>query len=319
MMPLISYIDGDHPPVNAMSYFRQVPIDRFEVRTLIHQKYCHMTPDKVLRSSVLDIIFDGRNKEYGAYELRKHYNNRLLLSLGGTSIVTGSLFAIFFLINQGSGQQKQVMYVKDVQLESVVEEKKTELPPPPPPPAAAPQKVEVTKFTPPRIVKDNEVKEEDKPPVQEQLEDTRIGTINQEGVKDEGVVAPPVTDAGKGVVEGPKPRQEEDYDKTFVKVEIESEYPGGAAAWLRYLNRNFRYPDDGLNNLIEGTVIVQFIVDKDGNVSDVQAISGPNDGGLRQEAMRVIRKSGIWIPAIQNGRKVRSYKQQPVIFKIANS
>jgi len=279
-----------------------------------------MQAEQVLKSSVLDIVFDGRNKEYGAYELRKHYNSRLLLSLGGTSILTGALFAIFFLVKQGGPQQKQVMYVKDVQLESVVEEKRAEVPPPPPPPAAAPQKVEVTKFTPPRIVKDNEVKEEDKPPVQEKLEDTRIGTINQVGVKDEGVVAPPVTGEGKGVVEGPtKPRQEEDYDKTFVKVEIESEYPGGAAAWLRYLNRNFRYPDDGLNNQIEGTVMVQFIVDKDGNVSNVQAISGPTQGGLREEAMRVIRKSGIWIPAIQNGRKVKSYKQQPVIFKIANS
>ena len=278
-----------------------------------------MQSDQVLRSSVLDIVFEGRNKEYGAYELRKHYNKRLLLSLGGTSIVTGALFAIFFLVKQGSSRQKPVMYVKDVQLESVVEEKKTEVLPPPPPPAAAPQKVEVTKFTPPRIVKDNEVKEEDKPPAQDKLEDTRIGTINQEGVKDEGVTAPPVSDGGKGVVEGPKPRQEEDYDKTFVKVEIESEYPGGAAAWLRYLNRNFRYPDDGLNNQIEGTIIVQFIVDKDGNVSNVQAISGPDQGGLREEAIRVIRKSGVWIPAIQNGRKVKSFKQQPVIFKIANS
>src|SRR5437016_7729234 len=109
-----------------------------------------MQAEQVLKSSILDIVFDGRNKEYGAYELRKHYNNRLLLSLGGTAILTGSLFVIFLLVNQGSSQQKQVMYVKDVQLESVVEEKKAEIPPPPPPPAAAPQKVEVTKFTPPR-------------------------------------------------------------------------------------------------------------------------------------------------------------------------
>jgi protein TonB len=277
-----------------------------------------MQADQILRSSTLDIIFDGRNKAYGAYELRKHYNFRLLLSLGGMSLVTGSLFVIFLLTQNGAVPQKQVMYVKDVQLESVVEEKKAEMAPPPPPAAAA-QKVEVTKFTPPRIVKDNEVKEDDKPPAQEKLEDTRIGTINQEGVKDEGVIAPPISDGGKGVVEGPKPHVEEDYDKTFEKVEIESEYPGGAAAWLRYLNKNFRYPEDGLNNLIEGTVVVQFIVDKEGNVSDVQAVSGPNEGGLRQEAMRVIRKSGIWMPAIQNGRKVKSYKLQPVIFKLATT
>ena len=263
-----------------------------------------------------DIVFDGRNKEYGAYELRKHYNRRLVWAMLCMVLVTSSAFGVFFLGQKG-GAKKEAMMVKDVQLESVNEEKKNEPLPPPPPPQAPLQKVEVTKFTPPRIVKDNEVKEEDKPPVQEKLEDTRIGTINQEGVKDAGIVAPPVSESGKGVVEAPRARQEEDYEKTFVKVEIESEYPGGAAAWLRYLNRNFRYPDEGLTNEIQGTVIVQFIVDKEGNVSDVQAISGPEQGGLREEAMRVIKKSGVWIPAIQNGRKVKSYKKQPVIFKIA--
>jgi len=277
-----------------------------------------MEADKILQSNVLDIVFDGRNKEYGAYELRKHYNRRLLLAMLAMVVVTSSAFGVFFLGQKGQ-VKKEVMLVRDVQLESVTEEKKNEpAPPPPPPPQAPPQKVQVTKFTPPRIVKDNEVKEEDKPPVQEKLEDTRIGNINQEGVKDAGIVAPPVSESGKGVVEAPKARQEEDYEKTFVKVEIESEYPGGGAAWLRYLNRNFRYPDEGLANEIQGTVIVQFIVDKEGNVSDVQAISGPEHGGLREEAMRVIRKSGVWIPAIQNGRKVKSFKKQPVIFKIAN-
>lgn len=277
-----------------------------------------MEADKILQSNVLDIVFDGRNKEYGAYELRKHYNRRLFWAMLCMFMVTGSAFGLFFL-GQNGQVKKEVMLVKDVQLESVTEEKKNEpAPPPPPPPQAPPPKVEVTKFTPPRIVKDNEVKEEDKPPVQEKLEETRIGTFNQEGVKDAGIIAPPVSEAGKGVVEAPKARQEEDYEKTFVKVEIESEYPGGAAAWLRYLNRNFRYPDEGLTNEIQGTVTVQFIVDKEGNVSDVQAISGPEQGGLREEAIRVIRKSGMWIPAIQNGRKVKSYKRQPVIFKIAN-
>jgi len=275
-----------------------------------------MEADKILQSNVLDIVFDGRNKEYGAYELRKHYNRRLVWAMLCMVLVTSSAFGVFFLGQKG-GAKKEAMMVKDVQLESVNEEKKNEPLPPPPPPQAPLQKVEVTKFTPPRIVKDNEVKEEDKPPVQEKLEDTRIGTINQEGVKDAGIVAPPVSESGKGVVEAPRARQEEDYEKTFVKVEIESEYPGGAAAWLRYLNRNFRYPDEGLTNEIQGTVIVQFIVDKEGNVSDVQAISGPEQGGLREEAMRVIKKSGVWIPAIQNGRKVKSYKKQPVIFKIA--
>jgi protein TonB len=142
--------------------------------------------------------------------------------------------------------------------------------------------------------------------------------VNQEGVKDEGIIGPPASDGGKGIADAPKAAPAEDYDKTFVKVEIESEYPGGVPAWQRYLNKNFRYPESALNNEIQGTVMVRFIVDKDGKVSEVEAISGPAEGGLREEAVRVIRQSGNWTPAIQNGRKVKSYKQQPVIFRMQN-
>ncbi|MES1160642.1 MAG: energy transducer TonB, partial [Bacteroidota bacterium] len=109
---------------------------------------------------------------------------------------------------------------------------------------------------------------------------------------------------------------DEDYDKTFTKVEIESSYPGGMPAWQRYLNKNLRFPDEAMNNEIQGSVMVQFIVDKEGNVSDVQAIGGPDQGGLRDEAVRVIKKSGKWTPAIQNGRQVKSYKRQPITFQL---
>jgi protein TonB len=272
-----------------------------------------MEINKILNADILDIIFEGRNKEYGAYQLRKTYNKRMVTALIGTAVVILLAFIGYFVSNLNDGSSKKTMVVQDVQLEDVKEEKKNE-PPPPPPPKVEPPKVEMAKFTPPKIVKDNEVKEEEKPPEQEKLEDTKIGTVNQEGVKDDGITAPPV-DAGKGVVEAPK-KDEEDYDKTFTKVEIESSYPGGPAAWLRYLNKNFRYPDDAVNNEIQGTVVVQFIVDKEGNVSDVSAISGPESGGLREEAIRVIKKSGKWTPAVQNGRQVKSYKKQPIVFKL---
>jgi len=272
-----------------------------------------MDSNKILNADILDIIFEGKNKEYGAYELRKSYNRRLVKAILGTSIIIVLLFVGYIVSNIQGGGPKKAAVVDDVQLEDVQQEKKNE-PPPPPPPKVEPPKVEMAKFTPPKIVKDNEVKEEEKPPEQEKLEDTKIGTVNQEGTKDDGITAPPVSDAGKGVVEAPK--DNEDYDKTFTKVEIESEFPGGAAAWLRYLNKNLRYPDDAVNNEIQGTVVVQFIVDKEGNVSDVQAIQGPDNGGLRDEAVRVIKKSGKWTPAVQNGRQVKSYKKQPIVFRL---
>jgi len=105
---------------------------------------------------------------------------------------------------------------------------------------------------------------------------------------------------------------------TLNKVELESEFPGGDAAWNRFLLQNMRYPSDAVKNNIEGTVVIQFIVDKDGAVSNIQAVKGPEDGGLREEAIRIIRKSGKWLPAIQYGRYVKSYKRQPFLFKLSN-
>jgi periplasmic protein TonB len=273
-----------------------------------------MDVNKIMTADILDLVFEGRNKEYGAYELRKTYNRRLTAALIGTAAICILLFLFFFISNSfGNNKDKNQMVVQDVQLEEVKQEKKDEPPPPPPPPKPEPPKVEITKFTPPKIVKDEEVKEDEKPPEVEKLEETKIGTINQEGIKDEGIVAPPVSDEGKGVVEAPK-KEEEDWDKTFTKVEIESEYPGGASAWQRYLNKNLRYPQEAIDAEIQGTVVVQFIVDKGGNVSDVEAISGPKE--LRDEAVRVIKKSGSWTPAVQNGRQVKSYKKQPIVFRL---
>ncbi|HEY4965479.1 MAG TPA: TonB family protein [Puia sp.] len=268
-----------------------------------------METNKILSADILDIIFEGRNKDYGAYDLRKTYNKRLLTAM----MVMGSLVLLlligYLISNYQAAHKKTVAVVQDVQLEDVKQEKKDE-PPPPPPPPKEPPKVEMAKFTPPKIVKDEEVKAEEKPPEVEKLEDTKIGDVNQKGIQDDNITAPPSDN--KGVVEAPKDNT--DYDKTFTKVEIESEYPGGPAAWTRYLVRNFQYPDEAQANEIQGTVVVKFIVDKEGKVSDVEAISGPNE--LRDEAMRVIKKSGSWVPAVQNGRKVKSYKSQPIVFKL---
>ena len=273
-----------------------------------------MEANKIMSADVLDIIFEGRNKEYGAYELRKTYNKRILFSIAGMAGFVLLLFLGYFVANKiEEGEDAKQVVAQEVQLEQIQEEKNEPPPPPPPPKPPDPPKVEMSKFTPPKIVKDEEVKEDEKPPEVEKLEETKIGTINQEGVKDIGIVAPPVEDAGKGVVEAPK-KVEEDWDKTFTKVEIESDYPGGQAAWQRYLLKTLRYPQEAQDNEIQGTVVVQFIVDKAGAVSSVEAISGPSE--LRDEAVRVIKKSGTWTPAVQNGRQVKSYKKQPIVFRL---
>jgi len=102
--------------------------------------------------------------------------------------------------------------------------------------------------------------------------------------------------------------------KTFTKVEIESEFPGGPSAWAAFLNENLHYPKAAIKKNIEGKVVVQFIVDKEGNVTDIRALSGPDE--LREEAERVMKKSPNWIPAQQGGRLVKAYKKQPITFRL---
>ncbi len=97
--------------------------------------------------------------------------------------------------------------------------------------------------------------------------------------------------------------------------EIESEYPGGQSGWARFLNKNLHYPDRAINNTVQGEVSVQFIVDKEGNVTD-PAINKSVEYPLDEEALRMMSICGKWTPAVQDGRLVRSYKRQPIIFKL---
>jgi outer membrane biosynthesis protein TonB len=103
-------------------------------------------------------------------------------------------------------------------------------------------------------------------------------------------------------------------DTVLIKVEIEAEYPGGLKAWSKYLVKHLRYPDAAARGNIMGDIIVQFIVDKDGHISNITAISGPEE--LKAESIRIIKESGKWIPALQNGQKVNSYKRQPIKFRL---
>ena len=103
-------------------------------------------------------------------------------------------------------------------------------------------------------------------------------------------------------------------DSILSKVEIEAAYPGGKTAWSGYLSKNIHYPQIAIDKEIKGTVIVQFVVDKEGTVSNVKAISGPKE--LRDESVRVVKVSGKWEPGVQHGKRVTTYKKQPIIFQL---
>jgi periplasmic protein TonB len=270
-----------------------------------------MEANKILKSDLLDLLFEDRNKAYGAYELRKSYNKRIRNALLITFAALIVIFLVAFVSERVNTGEEKTVNVQDVVLEEIKqEEKKEEPPPPPPPPKVEPPKVEMTKFTPPVIKKDEEVKQEEIPPEVEKLEDTKIDVVNQEGIKDEGIAAP-VVDEGKQVVEAPK----EDENKVFTKVEIEASYAGD---WSNFLRRNLNADVAVNNGAPPGTyqVVIQFIVDKEGNVSDVKALT--NHGyGMEEEAMRAIKKAPKWNPAVQNGRQVKAYRKQPITFIVS--
>lgn len=274
-----------------------------------------MEANKILSADILDLIFEDRNKDYGAYDLRKTYNRRIIIALIITASVALLALLGSVLASQFKSKADDTVEVKEMTLQDIkTEEKPPEPPPPPPPKPPEPPKIEMAKFTPPKIVEDEKV--EEPPPPQEKLEETKISTQNVEGIKEEEITTPAVVDEGKGVVEVKK---EEDENKVFEKVEVEAKFKGGEAAWRRYLEKSLNPNTPVDNGAPEGTytVWVQFIVDKAGVISDVKALSS-HGYGMEEEAMKVIRKGPAWEPAIQNGRQVKAYRKQPITFVVAS-
>jgi bla regulator protein blaR1 len=112
-----------------------------------------------------------------------------------------------------------------------------------------------------------------------------------------------------------KDAQQKKSDKAYTKVEFEADYPGGHQGWTEYLMKNLKYPEQAVKKEIQGVVVAQFIVNIDGSLSDIKIIKSPNKL-LSDETLRIIKNSGNWTPAVQNGSQIRSYKRQPIVFKL---
>ena len=273
-----------------------------------------MEANKILTADILDIIFEGKNKEYGAYALRKSYNK----TLGKALIITGVVLLLVFLASVlgnyiSNIADKKTFDVVDTQMAEIKKDEPPPPPPPPPPPTPPPPpEVNQVKFTPPKIVKDEEVKPEEK--IEEIKEDQVISTKTVESENKVQIVQAPVEDKGTVVAEVPK---EDDEGKVFNKVEIEAEFPGGTGAWTKYLKNNLDANTPVDNGASEGTyqVIVRFIVSKDGSISDVVAET-KHGYGMEAEAMKIIKKGPRWTPAQQNGRMVNAYRRQPITFVV---
>lgn len=274
-----------------------------------------MDPNSILKSDLLDIIFQGRNKEYGAYELRRTYNRRITIAIAGMLALVALVLIGRVIASSVKPEEKDiVMVVNETELQDLQQPEEPAPPPPPPPPAAPPPPVATVQFTPPKIVKDEEVVTP--PPEVKQIEEAKIDIKTQEGVKDIGIIAPPSEEVGTQVVAAPVVKKEEE-DRIFTKVEKEAQFPGGNAAWQKYVLNAIQRELDEFTESDFGTCVVRFVVDKTGAVSDVQATTMKGTK-LAEIATNAIRKGPRWVPAQQNGRYVNAYRLQPVTLKNPN-
>jgi protein TonB len=275
-----------------------------------------MDSAKILKSNFLDILFDGRNKDYGAYDLRKQYDKRVRNSILGTMslfvlILGGYLINNYVQAEEAKKPKKPV--IQEIKIEDVKIPDDPKTPPPPPPPPAPPPPVKPSvQFTPPIIKKDNEVPPEEEPPKHEDLKDKAVSTKTVEGDPN-GIDPGLLSDSkGTGVVDAPPPAKEE----IFTFVEQPPTFPGGEEALAKYLGKNIRYPRVAQENGISGTVFVQFVVDSEGNIKDVKTVGAAKGGGLEEEAVRVVKTMPKWKPGKQNGRQVSVQFNLPIRFTL---
>ena len=270
----------------------------------------------------VEMVFAGKNKEYGAYQLRKGTSGRnikaLLILVIAAALVGG--FLAWKVIEQKQAEEQQAymeaMQLAELQKQAKKEEKKKE----PVKPKIEPKKEipvarETQKSTAPVIKNDELVKEENQVKQMDKLDEkVAVGTENKEGTKDRlaeavrsdiAVAAPPPPPA-------PKP---EVSNKVFDIVEEMPHFPGGAAALQAFLSSNTKYPVVAQENGVQGRVIVSFVVERDGSITDVRVVRSV-DPSLDREASRVVRSMPRWSPGKQNGSAVRVKYTVPVVFRL---
>lgn len=266
----------------------------------------------------LDVVFRNRNKNYGAYTLRLQSSSILLRSL----YIAGPVFILLFV---GPAIYNKIFptTIPDHQVDVVMaivepihelkkeapkkEEVKKELP------KAAPkqEKLKSVNFTAP-IVVDKEVAA---PPTTEELANVVIASVTQEGAASKGEVHMPSTTQGGEGGTAPVGNGNEIY--TMGGIESYPEFPGGMAAWAKFIQKNLRYPYAAQESGAQGKVYLNFVVEKDGSITDVNVVKGIGYG-CDEEAVRVIKKSPKWKAGLQNNSPVRVRYSMPIGYVLSN-
>ena len=276
-----------------------------------------MSKIDLISSDWVDLVFEGRNKAYGAYRLRKSTTKRNILAMVAVVILLIVAFIILTVKNFVDEQRAKVAMTQVAELtnykqpekKAEVKQKKVEVEP-----ERVVERVKSSiKFTAPVIKKDEEVKPDEELKTQDELMSTKtaIGTFDVKGNDDaNGEIL-----KAKDVIAEPEPPKHEEENKVFDIVEQQPLFPGGPAALMKYLSENTKYPVVAQENGVQGRVTVQFVVEKDGSISDVHVLRGV-DPSLDREAVRVVKSMPRWTPGKQNGINVRVNYRVPVLFRL---
>nr|WP_289713054.1 energy transducer TonB [uncultured Muribaculum sp.] len=268
-----------------------------------------------------DIIFEGKNQEFGAYEMRKNSDARHNKAMIVVVIIIGILFLIPLLINtvlpkaeerpEDVTEQAMVNLADAVEEEEQIEEEQQRYEEPEP--EVLPEEVlNTVKVTELAIVDDDKVKAEDEIKNQDDLKETTTAFGQSDfdkGTDDRNVVREHKDEI---VVEEKKPVEE---NKVFTAVEQMPQFPGGESALMQYISKNIKYPPVAMENGIQGRVVVQFVVTKTGKIGEVKIARG-KDPDLDKEAMRVVKSLPDFIPGKMNGQAVNVWYTLPVTFKL---
>jgi len=257
-----------------------------------------------------DLVFENRNKSYGAYELRSKYGVYVVRAFA-ISVLAFLLLvyspAIIEWVKEHLGVQKEIVVAKEieyeVELKDVSQEK--DIPPPPELPPPPPIKIEMVKYTPDIVIKpDQEVVKEEI--IQVIKDSVAIGDQNQEGAKS---LTEAITDGSGG--DGIAPED----NKIYTYVGEWPEFPGGNAERNKFLSKHLVYPRDAERKGIEGRVIIGFTVEKTGEIVDVKILKGVSES-MDKEAERVVKMMPKWKPGKNNGVAVRTRHKVDVVYKL---
>ena len=270
-------------------------------------------------SEWLAVVFNNRNKSYGAYELRAQSDNNTTKAL----FIAAPLFILLFVgpIIYGMFHKEAIVpIVTDreykIAPQEIHEIKKEEPKKAEPVAAAKPivqEKLKSVNFSKPVVVEDTKLD----PPTNIEVQTSVISSTTQDGKEGKENVLP--VEAGTPIagIPGGTGTKADDEVKNLATVDVYPEFPGGMAAWSKFIQKNLRYPGQAQEEGIQGKVYISFVVEKDGSITDVKLVKGIGFG-CDDEAMRVIKKSPKWSAGKQNNQAVRVRYSMPINYVMSN-